>query len=143
MRIPVFTSSHNHQTQTVSEKLTKIKFASNISVIPACSRVSILLMHSNKLTELRFSILVWKKSLNMLSNMYSVYKHCTACLFSQVRNGQSEVHIMACECGDPPHLESYKLVFCNYDSKKLGLCLSPTCHWTYYKTPPALAFSGK
>ena len=103
-------------------------------------------MHSNKLGELRFSILVWKKSLNILSNMYSVYKHCTACLYSLVRIGQSEVHIRACEFGDPSHLESYKLEFCNYDSKKLGLCcncFSPTCHWTYYKTPPALAFSGK
>ena len=48
--------------------------------------------------SIRFSILVWKKSLNMLS-IYSVYKHC-ACLFSLVRIGQSEVHIRACECGD-------------------------------------------
>ena len=64
-----------------------------------------LLMHSNKLRELNFGIL-GGRSLNMLSNMYSVYKQCTACLFSPVRIGQSEVHIRACECGDPPHLES-------------------------------------
>ena len=53
-------------------------------------------MHCNQLVELRFSIIVWKISLNIPS-ISSVY----SCLFSLVNIVQSQVHIRACKFEDP------------------------------------------
>ena len=55
-----------------------LKVLTCVFYINACSIVSMLLMHCNQLMELRFSILVWKISLNMLS-INSVY-HCDCVL---------------------------------------------------------------